>query len=87
MGSVDREAPDAGLKAQRTRQRLQRAALHLHGLGPRALAELLLKVAERTGNPGAVLATVAEYEPLTPAKLALSGGDRMPPAPIRELPL
>lgn len=85
MGTIDRGAYLARLKAERTRMRLERASLHLHALGPRAVAEVLAALAERTGDAETVLNVLAGYRNLTAAKLALSGGDRFPVRPLRQV--
>ena len=63
-----------------TRIRLQRGAEHLHGLGPRAIAEALCEISDRIGGLPAVIQVLAEYEErLTPELLAAVGGDRFAP--------
>ena len=79
-----RREPDA-LIDDLHRLRMQRAALHVYRLGPRALAELLIEL-DRRAAPGAVMAVVAAFAAITPAVIQAAGGDRMPPRPLRELP-
>ena len=70
-----------------TAQRLQRGAEHLHQLGPRATAELLLEVAARIGGLPAIVSVLGEFERrLTPEMLRALGGDRFPPRPLRMVP-
>ena len=69
------------------RLRLDRGAAHLHGLGPRAVAELLAEVARCIGTP-CILDRLQEYERrLTPAMMTAAGADRLPPRPVRAVPL
>jgi hypothetical protein len=65
--------------------RLHRGAEHLHQLGARATAELLAEVAERIGGWPLILATLTEYERLTPGMVRKAGADRFPPRPIRQV--
>ena len=66
--------------------RLQRAAEHLHDLGPRAVAELLAEIADRFGVWPVILATLAEYEgKLTREMVKAAGGHVFPPKPIRRV--
>ena len=67
------------------RLRMQRAALHVYKLGPRALAELLIEL-DRRAAPGIVVTALAAFAAITPAVIRAAGGDRMPPRPLRELP-
>ncbi len=64
---------------------LQRGAEHLHRCGPRAVAELLADVARRIGGGPAILAALADYQQITPSMLRATGGDRLPPRPLREV--
>ena len=63
--------------------RLQRGAEHLHRLGSRATAELLAEVAEKIGGWPVILATLTEYERLSPGQVRAAGGDRFPARPLR----
>jgi hypothetical protein len=63
----------------------QRNCQRLHDLGPRALSEALLEIADRIGGLPAICATLVEYERLTPAMLAATGGDRLVPY-LHEVP-
>ena len=65
------------------RQRLDRGAEHLHGLGARATAEALATLAARIGGVPALLAVLAEYEALTPGMVRAASGDRFPHRPLR----
>ncbi len=64
------------------RLRLERGAIHLCGLGPRAVMELLAEVAEYVAGASCILAHLARYEALTPAMLHAAGGDRFPYRPL-----
>ncbi len=57
------------------RSRLEAGALYLHGLGPRAVTELLLELAP----PDRVLTRLDAYRRLTPALLRAAAGDRFAP--------
>lgn len=68
------------------RLRFQRSVERLHRLGPRAVAELLAEVADRTGKRSYVLNLVTEYSTrLTPQMLRLADGDRFPPWQLVEV--
>ena len=67
------------------RQRLDRGAAHLHGLGPRAVAEALATLAARIGGAPAMLTVLAEYEALTPGMVRAAGADRLLPRPLRQV--
>jgi len=66
--------------------RVQRGAAHLHALGPRATAELLLDLARRIGGMPALLGLLAEYQRLSPETVRLAGGDRCPSRPLSAVP-
>ena len=89
MGANDPRADRTNIEAHRARLRfrlrLDRAGRHLHTLGPRAVVEALVDLADHTNDPGLVLATVAAYERLTPPMIRASGADRMPPRPLRQV--
>ncbi len=57
------------------RSRIEAGALHLHALGPRAVAELLLELAP----PEQVLDRLDRYRRISPGLLRAIGGDRFPP--------
>lgn len=65
------------------RLRFDRGAVHLYGLGPRAVAELLVEVAENAGCAQCILHQLARYERLTPGMVRAAGADRFPPRPLR----
>ena len=70
-----------------TALRLQRGAEHLHALGPRATAELLAEVAQRTGGMPCVLELLAAFEErLTPAMIRAAGADRFPARRLHAVP-
>jgi hypothetical protein len=48
--------------------RVHAGAVHLHSLGPRALAEMLAEIAVQTG-PAPVLEALADYARLSPAQI------------------
>ena len=52
---------------------------HLHRLGPRPTAELLIEIARDTGRPDIVGDRVEAYAQLDRAVLRAVGGDRFPP--------
>ena len=61
--------------------RRQRAAEHLHNLGPRPVLEALVEV-EAGADLDCVLADFAQLEPETVSRL---GGDSFPPMPLQEV--
>ena len=79
-----RREPDA-LIDDLHRLRMQRIAFHVHALGARTLAELLIEL-DRRAAPGVVVMVLAEFGRLTPPMVRAAGGDRMPPWPLWELP-
>ena len=62
-----------------TRISIQRGAEHLHNLGPRALAEALCEIADKTDGMPAVLVVLAAFERGSPGLLAAVGADRFAP--------
>jgi len=62
--------------------RLRRGAEHLHCLGPRAFAEMLVEFGEKTGTAARIITTLEDYGRLTPEMLRAAGGDRFP-RPLR----
>lgn len=64
------------------RLRFERGAVHLYGLGPRAVMELLAEVAENLAGAPCILGHLARYERLTPAMVRAVGGDRFPLRPL-----
>lgn len=70
-----------------TELRLQRNAEHLHCLDPRATAELLSEVAYRIGGLPCIIDLLGKYQDrVTPKMLRVTGGDRLPPRPLLEVP-
>jgi hypothetical protein len=65
---------------------LQRHARHLHDLGPRAVHEALAEITAAHGIEDDVLRRLEAYRRLTRAQLAVTGGDRFPAPPLREVP-
>jgi hypothetical protein len=62
--------------------RLERGAEHLHRLGARAIAELLVEVGDRIGGMPCIVGLLAEYERrVTPDTLRTAGCDRLQTAP------
>ena len=74
-------AIDADVVANLRRQRQVQA---LHRLGPRVLDELLAEIGAERGIATLIERKVARYAEIDPKALALTGGDRFPPAPIYE---
>jgi hypothetical protein len=66
--------------------RLQRDCRHLHSLGPHALSEALLEIADRTRGLSEICETLVEYRRFTPDILRAIGGDRFPPPPLHLVP-
>ncbi len=64
--------------------RLRRGAEHLHGLGPRAVAELLAQVVRERRDLAATLELLDDWRAgLSPELLRAAGGDRFPSRPLR----
>ncbi len=57
----------------------ERQVEHLHRLGPRAVAELLIEIAHCTGQSGLIADRLQAYAKLDPAVLRAIGGDKFPP--------
>jgi hypothetical protein len=72
---------------QLARLRRQRRVEHLHRLGPRAIDELLIEVADRIGGGPVINRLLAEFDRrLTARQLRAAGGDRFPRRPLRSVP-
>ena len=67
------------------RAKIERLVSHLHGLGPRPLAEFLDALAIENGIGAAIIAKLAEYGRLSPSIVAAVGGDMFPLVPLREI--
>ena len=65
--------------------RLDRAALHLHDLGPRAVCEALAEVAD-AADRDMVLSIVRRFSTLTPAMIRAAGDDGRPLRRVRAVP-
>ena len=89
MARIDRGAPRHSLAEQRQalrfRMRLDQAAIHLYGLGPRATTECLADLAEQ-GDADMVLAVVLRYGTLTPKMIQSAGDDGRPLRRVRAVP-
>ena len=62
--------------------RFERTIEHLHRLGPRAVAELLIEIAIATGQPALIAGHIKKYSRLAPAVLRALGGDSFAPMPL-----
>ena len=62
--------------------RFEREVLHLHQLGPRPVAELLLELGHAHDLAGDIEARLARFSRLDPATVRSLGGDRFPLPPI-----
>lgn len=60
------------------RLRVEAGAEHLHALGARAVAELLIALTARVGGGAALVDLLAEYRRITPAMARAAGADRRP---------
>jgi hypothetical protein len=65
------------------RQRLERHACLIHGLGPRALAELLDEICRVTGRRAIVEDIAERFAVIDLEALIVTGGDRFAPMLIR----
>ena len=61
------------------RLRIEALAPRLHSLGERPLAELLVDLANATGEPSIVLARAEAFARLTREAVQAAGADRFPP--------
>ena len=68
------------------RMRLDDGAAHLHALGARAVAELLVALTARVGGGAALVELLDEYRRISPAMVRTAGGDRVPPRKPRSVP-
>lgn len=62
--------------------RLQRLVTHLHGLGPRAMTELLTEFAAAHGAVADLFDRLERYAALDPGLSEAFGGDRFPHRPL-----
>ena len=68
------------------RLRLERAASHLHQLGPRPTFEALLELAECCGGIEPLLQIVEAYKAITPEQVRRVGADKFAPRCLRVVP-
>lgn len=66
--------------------RIHRHAAHLHGLGPRAVAEALAELATDPLVAEAVLGLLARYSRLSREQIAWAGADRPLPRQLTVVP-
>ncbi len=59
---------------------------HLHRLGPRPIAELLIEIARCTGQPALIADRLQAYAALDPELVRYIGGDDFPPMPLQLMP-
>ncbi len=62
-----------------TRRRCEALAPHLHSLGVRPLAELLIDIAQATAQPEIILARAEAFAAITPQMVCAARADRLPP--------
>ena len=63
-------------------RRFERAVVHVHQLGPRAIGELLREITLAHGLAGDIEARLAHYARLDPEIVRAMGWDHFPPRPI-----
>ncbi len=61
------------------RMQIEAGARHLHSLGERAIAELLIALTEPVAELPLLIEMLQDYRRITPAMLGVVGGDRFPP--------
>ena len=67
--------------------RYQRQVLHLHRLGPRAVAEFLTEIGKQADCAPAIFDLLTEYQDrLTPELIRQAGGDRFARIPLLLVP-
>ena len=74
-----------GERAAISALRRQRQIQKVHGLGPRALDELLIEIGTKHGITIDIERIVERYAALDPEAVRLAGGDRFPPVPLHEV--
>ncbi len=86
MATVSAAAIEKPVKADAVADlRFRRRVERLHRLGPRAVAELLAKIGAKRSITTIVDQKLATYAELDPAALEAAGGDKLWPAPVREV--
>ena len=65
--------------------RFRQMVEHIHGLGARAIAELLAEIAVKHSITAALHETLERYTTINPETLRALGGDKFSPAPLREI--
>lgn len=63
----------------------RRAVEQLHGLGPRAVGELIADIAQHEECVATVLDLLFKYGRLTPDMVRTAGGAAMPPNPLHSV--
>ena len=66
--------------------RFRRQVIHLHSLGVRALAEILVEIATNANCESIILELLAEYEEITSDQVERAGGDRFARIPLLLVP-
>ena len=74
-----------GERAAISALRRQRHIQKLHGLGPRALDELLIEIGAERGITTIIDQKLKRYAELDPEALEMAGGDEFPPVPLHEV--
>ena len=74
-----------GERAAISALRRQRQIQKVHGLGPRALDELLIEIGTEFGITAIIEQKIEQYATLDPEAVRLVGGDRFPAQPIHEV--
>jgi hypothetical protein len=69
----------------RDRAPLERLVLHLHGLGPRPLAEFLNALATEHGIGAEIVVKLREYQRLDADVVSALGAHGFAPAPLRQV--
>ncbi len=65
--------------------RFRQMVEHIHGLGARAVGEMLAEFAVKHSITAALHLTLERYASIDPRALEALGGDRLPPLPIHEV--
>ena len=74
-----------GERAAISALRRQRQVQRVHGLGSRALYELLIEIGAEFGITAFIEQKIERYAALDPEAVRLAGGDRFPAPPIHEV--
>ena len=85
LRAAEHRPPGPGERAAISALRRQRHVKKLHGLGSRALDELLIEIGTEFGITAFIEQKIERYAALDPEAVQLVGGDCFPAQPIHEV--